>query len=100
METLNKKELFSVGKNLGLMYSNLRKMNGEHILDEVVHSWLRKDDIVMTISGEPSWDSLSQVLEKNHKGIATEIRNKGKTVFCSWHRDNCFHMYLYAEMKK
>ena len=45
--------------------------------DEIVAAWLRKEDRVMNMSGEPTWRSLVEALRKiGQEGIARNIEEK------------------------
>ena len=56
-------------------------MSPDSFLNDMVFSWLIKNDDVIEKSGEPSWESLSNALEGcGHNGIASKIRkNEGMT---------------------
>ena len=77
LEDLDKPALLKIFTELGLKFSKVNKMNDAALPGEAVHSWLMKDGNVKKKSGEPSWDSLCRVLEDDHDGLATEIREKG-----------------------
>ena len=68
-----------VGGALGLVYPNLRKM--QRCPDDMVNAWLRKEDYVLTSSGDPTWRSLAKALSKEGQtGIAQRIEEeKSKT---------------------
>lgn len=76
---LTKKELIDVGVTLGLDYIHLANMNPDSLHQDMVHSWLRKDDNVLKESGPPTWGSLVKALEQNGlKGVAATIKESMK----------------------
>ena len=77
LRDLSKKDLYGVGKALGLYFPHLQWM--EYLLDEMVAAWLREDDNVRQATGPPTWASLAAALESTgHNGMASKIR-KGMT---------------------
>ena len=73
LRDLSKKDLYGVGKVLGLYFPHLQWM--EYLLDEMVAAWLREDDNVRQATGPPTWASLAAALESTgHNGIAFKIR--------------------------
>ena len=69
-------EIISVGVELGLDYSRLKRMSQESLVEDMVHSWLSGDDN----AEERTWCSLIKALEATrHKGIASKIV-KGKFI--------------------
>ena len=55
-----------------------------HFLDDIISSWLRKDDDVTETSGHPSWQSLNKAMEEaGYSGIAAMIR-KGQYNTCTY----------------
>ena len=61
-----------VGGALGLDYGNLQKM--KVLPEEMVAAWLRREDYVLTKTGEPTWRSLIKALKKaGQKGVANDI---------------------------
>ena len=69
-----KKQLIDLGKKLGLRYSRLKRMaDSDNFLDDVIMSWLRKEDDVNE-KCPPNWKNLVKVLtEIKQTGIATRI---------------------------
>lgn len=65
LKTLTNEELIGIGTSLGLRYTTLKKMKSDSLLHGMVHAWLRKDDEVTEVSGEPSWESLVIALKVN-----------------------------------
>ena len=50
-------------------------MREGYLLDDMVDSWLRKDDDIVETSGHPSWQSLVKALEEaGCTGVATTVR--------------------------
>ena len=75
LKQLTTSEIRSLGLELGLHHPHLKKMTDEGLLDEMLHCWLREDDIVHEISGTPSWESLIRALEAaNFNGVAAEVK--------------------------
>jgi hypothetical protein len=61
-----------VGGALGLAYVNLQKM--KVLPADMVAAWLRREDYVLNVSGEPTWRSLVQALKTvGQGGIAKDI---------------------------
>ena len=61
-----------VGGALGLDYGNLQKM--KDLPEEMVAAWLRREDYVLTKTGEPTWRSLIKALKKaGQEGVASDI---------------------------
>ena len=78
---LNYQELIILGVRLGLSYARLRRMGLNSLLNDMVHSWLRMDDDVLSVAGEPSWETLRAALEAcGHSGIAFSIKEKCKAL--------------------
>ena len=64
-----------MGGALGLSYSKLRKMT--KYADDMVAAWLRREDFVRSMSGEPTWRTLVEALRKvGQEGIASDIEEK------------------------
>ncbi len=69
---LSTEDLIELGEALGLYYPHLRKMN--HLLKDMVASWLNREDNVQSASGDPSWGSLIKTLRViDQPGIADKI---------------------------
>ena len=66
-----------MGGALGLAYNTLDKM--KDIPSEVAAAWLRREDHIMTISGEPTWRTLVNALRKEgQEGTARDIEEAEK----------------------
>ena len=64
-----------MGGALGLSYSKLRKMT--KYPSDMVAAWLRRENFVMSMSGEPTWRTLVEALRKvGQEGTAREIEEK------------------------
>ncbi len=76
LQELTNKELIDVCVALGLDYIRLANTNTDSLRQDMVHSWLRRDDNVLTESGPPTWGSLVRALElKGFNGVAATIRD-------------------------
>ena len=72
LENLDKKDLKKLGGALGLSYPKLKNM--DPLCEEMVAAWLNKEDDVIELSGEPSWESLKAALrEIGQTGLADII---------------------------
>ena len=72
LKNLENNHIIAVGGALGLSSSKLRKMY--KYPDDMVAAWLRREDSVMSISGEPTWRTLVKALRKvGQEGIARDI---------------------------
>ena len=61
-----------MGGALGLDFVNLQKM--KNFPEDMVAAWLRREDYVLKMSGEPTWRSLVQALTTvGQGGIAKDI---------------------------
>ena len=57
---------------MGLSYSSMEKMTSYP--DNMVAAWLRREDFVMSSSGEPTWRTLVEALRKvGQEGTARDI---------------------------
>ena len=75
LTNLDNEKLTDLGGALGLSYPKLRRM--PNILDDMVAAWLRKEDGVLRESGEPTWSSLVEALEKiGQRGVAEDIKKE------------------------
>ena len=64
-----------MGGALGLSYNTLHKMT--KYPDDMVAAWLRREDFVMSMSGEPTWRTLVEALRKvGQEGTARDIEEK------------------------
>ena len=60
-----------------MSYSKLRKMT--KYPDDMVAAWLRREDFVLNVSGEPTWRSLVEALRMiGQEGIARDIEEERK----------------------
>ena len=74
LQRLDKRQIRNVGGALGLYYSTIEKMN--ELPNDVVAAWLRREDSVMSTSGEPTWRSLVEALRKvGQEGLARDIED-------------------------
>ena len=72
LRKLDDRQIRYVGGALGLAYDNLDKM--KNLPEEMVAAWLRREDFVMSMSGEPTWRTLIQALRKvGQEGTARDI---------------------------
>lgn len=80
LNSLKNEELFRVGIMLGLSYANLQGISDDTLLDGIIRAWLRKEDDVLGVSGDPTWENLSRTLrELGHTTIASGI-DEGKFI--------------------
>ena len=69
---LDDRQIRYVGGALGLAYDVLDKMKA--LPEEMVAAWLRREDFVMSMSGEPTWRTLVEALRKvGQEGTARDI---------------------------
>ena len=63
---------------LGLSYQTILGMgNGDDFLNKIVAAWIKRQDSVLSQSGEPTWIVLADKLEEiGHVEIATGVRRK------------------------
>ena len=72
LRKLDDRQIRYVGGALGLAYDILDKM--KNLPEEMVAAWLRREDFVMSLSGEPTWWTLIQALRKvGQEGTARDI---------------------------
>ena len=75
LQNLDKNHMNTLGGALGLSYGKLCKMT--KYPNEMVTAWLRKEDYVLSMSGEPTWRSLVKALRiTRQEGIAQDIEKK------------------------
>ena len=68
LKHLESSHLVQLGGELGLNYSNLKRMDGsQDMADQVVHAWLLRQDKVLVTSGIPTYESLAIALGKMDK---------------------------------
>ena len=67
--------MIDVGGALGISFGKLRKMS--NYPDDMVAAWLRREDFVMSTSGEPTWRTLVEALRKvGQEGTAKDIEEE------------------------
>ena len=72
LKVLDEHQICYVGGALGLTYDDLGKM--KDLPEEMVTAWLRRDNFVQSMSGEPTWRTLVEALRKvGLEGTATDI---------------------------
>ena len=72
LKNLEDHQICDVGGALGLAYNVLKK--SRKFPEDVVAAWLRKEDYVIKMSGEPTWSTLVDALRKvGQEGIARDI---------------------------
>ena len=72
LQNLDNDHICDLGGALGLSFSKLRRMN--NYPKDMVAAWLRREDRVMTTSGEPTWRSLVEALRGvGQEGTARDI---------------------------
>ena len=72
LQKLDSDQMIDVGGALGLSYSKLRKMT--KFPDDMVASWLRREDFVVSKSGEPTLRTLVEALRMvGQEGTARDI---------------------------
>lgn len=75
LNDIDQQGLVQLGVALGLFYPKITRM--KVLPEDMVASWLRREDAVLTMSGEPTWKSLVNALEsKGQTGIAKNIKQK------------------------
>lgn len=80
LKHLDPEHLRQLGLALGLLYPTLKKMREESFLDDLIHSWLIRQDSVIERSGEPSYGSLGNALEQiGQVGLARDVREQKYT---------------------
>ena len=77
LRRLDDHQIRCVGGALGLAFSTLDKI--KDVPSETAAAWLRREDYVMAVSGEPTWRSLVNALRKEgQEGTARDIEDKQK----------------------
>ena len=72
---LDNEALRDLGGALGLAYPKLKRTT--NILDDTVAAWLRREDDVLSRSGEPTWGRLVEALERiGQRGVAEDIKKE------------------------
>ena len=80
LDNLDPEQLRLLGLALGIFYPTLKKMPGESLLDDLIHSWLIRQDSVIERSGEPTYGSLVNALEQiGQDGLARDVREQKYT---------------------
>ena len=71
---LSEEDMIELGVALGLSYSNLTRMTSTM---EIVTAWLNREDMVLIESGNPTWTTLADALDKiGQAGIAKDVRQR------------------------
>ena len=74
LKDLNLSHLIDLGSALGLSYIKCKECSTK---SDIVACWLRKEDNVLSKSGEPTWSVLEDALEKiRQRGIAESVRTR------------------------
>lgn len=73
LDDLENDQILKLGGALGLHYPKLKRM--KDLPQDMVAAWLRREDNVIAMSGEPSLKSLCGALQDiGQKGIAERIK--------------------------
>ena len=76
---MDERQIRRVGGALGLTYDVLEKMKA--LPDDMVAAWLRREDFVVNMSGEPTWRTLVEALRKvGQEGTARDIIEKEESI--------------------
>lgn len=71
LHEMEKNQIHELGLVLGLSYTNLKKMDSSStFLNDVIAAWLRQEDWVNKMCGEPSWMVLINALKQPRVGQA------------------------------
>ena len=74
LKDLDRSHFTELGGALGLSHSTCGKFS---TVDDLVASWLRREDDVLKRSGEPTWSSLADTLQKiGQTGISRDISSR------------------------
>ena len=77
LKNLDPYKLTQLGEALGLACPNLKMMS--NVLECMTAAWLNREDNVLERSGEPSWSTLTDALERmGQREIAEDIRRHTK----------------------
>ena len=80
LKDINSSQLRTLGCALGLSYSRLEKITQSDLPNEMIASWLRREDDVLERSGEPTWNTLAcKLKEIGQNGVAIAIARKYST---------------------
>ena len=75
LRELNNDQIIGVGSTLGINYVKLTRMH--NLPGDMVAAWLRREDDIVEISGDPTWKALSEALKDNGQtGLAMKIQLK------------------------
>lgn len=75
LKDMSNDHIIKLGGALGLHYPTLIKM--EKLPDEMVASWLLRQDSVLKKSGDPTFERLAVALERiGQKGVAEDVREQ------------------------
>ena len=81
LSDLTNKELLKLGSALGLHWPNLKKMT--MLCDDLVERWLNGADNIVATSGQPTWASLINALEKiKLERVAEKIKKCEYLLLC------------------
>ena len=75
VKDIDNNSVIELGQALGLNRMKLKRSSPRELVGEMVESWIRRDDDVLEVSGEPTWRNLSKALVKiGMNGIAQDIQ--------------------------
>ena len=74
LKDLDLSHLVQLGGALGLSHNTCKKFSD---VGDLVASWLRREDHVLSKSGKPTWSKLADALEKiGQTGIAQDVKHR------------------------
>ena len=75
LKDLETEQLLQLGLALGLQYPTLKDM--KNMPDDLIHSWLLRQQEVIKQSGEPTYKSLATALDEiEQTGLAQDVRQQ------------------------
>lgn len=75
LKTIKTEDLVDLGAALGLNRVKLKNTHPNELVGELISSWIRKDNEVLSVSGEPTWRVLAKKLKEVGKnGVAQDIQ--------------------------
>ena len=75
LKELDNDQIVDVGSTLGINYVKVTRMRS--LPGDMVAAWLRREDDVLEISGDPTWKALTEALKDNGQtGLAMKIQQK------------------------
>ena len=75
LQDMDNKQLIKLGGALGLHHPSLKRM--ETLPDDMVAAWLRREDNVLKMNGEPTYETLAVALEAvRQNGLAKDVREQ------------------------